>query len=166
VGIRGLPFVAASKALSRYYAVGILTMLYDAWKQIARSRRDELALIDLSDGRRWTFAQLETAGEAGGTEAQVVYPSGAGAEFVFDVLRAWRTGRVVCPLDQGHAAPDLPPLPRGWVHLKTSSGSAGTPQMIAFTANQLAADPHNIVAAMGLRPDWPNLGVISLAHLP
>jgi acyl-CoA synthetase (AMP-forming)/AMP-acid ligase II len=28
----------------------------------------------------------------------------------------------------------------------------------------LAADAGNIVATMGLRPDWPNLGVISLAH--
>ena len=36
--------------------------------------------------------------------------------------------------------------------------------MIAFTADQLTADAENIVATMGLRPDWPNLGVISLAH--
>jgi acyl-CoA synthetase (AMP-forming)/AMP-acid ligase II len=28
----------------------------------------------------------------------------------------------------------------------------------------LAADADNIVAAMGLRPEWPNLGVISMAH--
>jgi len=35
---------------------------------------------------------------------------------------------------------------------------------VAFAAEQLAADPENIVATMGLRPDWPNLGVISLAH--
>ena len=35
---------------------------------------------------------------------------------------------------------------------------------MAFTAEQLAADAENIVATMGLRPDWPNLGVISMAH--
>ncbi|HUD82345.1 MAG TPA: AMP-binding protein, partial [Candidatus Saccharimonadales bacterium] len=139
-------------------------MLYAAWQETARSRRDELALIDLGDGRRWTFAQLEAAGEAGAANGPVIYPSGDGCEFIFDVLRAWRMGRVVCPLDQGHAAPVLPPLPPGWVHLKTSSGSAGPPQMIAFTAGQLAADAQNIVATMGLRADWPNLGVISLAH--
>ncbi len=139
-------------------------MLYAAWQKIARSRGDELALTDLGDGRRWTFGQLEAKGEAGAAEAPVVYPSGGGPEFIFDVLRAWRCGRVVCPLDQGQAAPALPPLPPEWVHLKTSSGSAGPPQMIAFTAAQLAADPRNIVAAMGLRADWPNLGVISLAH--
>jgi len=36
--------------------------------------------------------------------------------------------------------------------------------MVAFTAEQLRADADQIVATMGLRPDWPNLGVISMAH--
>ena len=36
--------------------------------------------------------------------------------------------------------------------------------MVAFTAEQLAADAENIMVTMGLRPDWPNLGVISLAY--
>ena len=36
--------------------------------------------------------------------------------------------------------------------------------MVAFTAAQLMADAENIVTTMGLRPDWPNLGVLSLAH--
>jgi acyl-coenzyme A synthetase/AMP-(fatty) acid ligase len=36
--------------------------------------------------------------------------------------------------------------------------------MIGFTAAQLVADVDNIMTTMGLRPDWPNLGVISLAH--
>jgi acyl-coenzyme A synthetase/AMP-(fatty) acid ligase len=35
---------------------------------------------------------------------------------------------------------------------------------VAFTTEQLAADADNIVATMGLRAEWPNLGVISLAH--
>jgi len=33
-----------------------------------------------------------------------------------------------------------------------------------MTARQLAADARNIVRSMGLRPEWPNLAVISLAH--
>ncbi|HEX4119122.1 MAG TPA: class I adenylate-forming enzyme family protein [Verrucomicrobiae bacterium] len=140
-------------------------MLYAAWKEIARSRGGELALVDVAAGREWTFAQLEAEGERRSAEEAVIYPCGAGGEFIFDVLRAWRANRVVCPLDQGQAAPALPPLPRGWLHLKTSSGtSTGTPQMIAFTEAQLAADARNIVETMGMRPDWPNLGVISLAH--
>jgi acyl-coenzyme A synthetase/AMP-(fatty) acid ligase len=40
----------------------------------------------------------------------------------------------------------------------------GVPRAVVFTQAQLAADAENIVATMGLRPDWPNLGVISLAY--
>jgi acyl-CoA synthetase (AMP-forming)/AMP-acid ligase II len=50
------------------------------------------------------------------------------------------------------------------VHLKMTSATTGAARLVAFTAEQLAADAENIVATMGLRPDWPNLGVISLAH--
>jgi acyl-coenzyme A synthetase/AMP-(fatty) acid ligase len=40
----------------------------------------------------------------------------------------------------------------------------GAPRTVAFTEEQLAADAGNIVATMGLRSDWPNLGVISMAY--
>jgi acyl-coenzyme A synthetase/AMP-(fatty) acid ligase len=50
------------------------------------------------------------------------------------------------------------------VHLKLTSATTGTPRLVAFTAEQLAADADNIVRSMGLRPDWPNLAIISLAH--
>lgn len=36
--------------------------------------------------------------------------------------------------------------------------------MVALTGEQLAADAANIVQTMGLRPDWPNIAAISLAH--
>jgi acyl-CoA synthetase (AMP-forming)/AMP-acid ligase II len=140
-------------------------MLYAAWKEVARSRSHELALTDLGDGRQWTFAQLAEEGERRATEDAVIYPSGAGAGFILDILGAWREGCVLCPLELGQAALVLPQLPQEWAHLKTSSGtSSGTPQIIAFTAAQLAADARNIVDTMGLRADWPNLGVVSLAH--
>ncbi len=45
-----------------------------------------------------------------------------------------------------------------------TSATGGAPRMVAFTGEELVADADNIVATMGLRPDWPNLGVISLAH--
>ncbi|MBI5383336.1 MAG: long-chain fatty acid--CoA ligase [Verrucomicrobia bacterium] len=58
----------------------------------------------------------------------------------------------------------IPLPPAHCVHLKTTSASTGVARVIAFTGEQLAADAENIVATMGLRPDWPNLGAISLAH--
>ena len=97
-------------------------------------------------------------------ESTVVYPQGHAAEFIFAVLRAWRANAVVCPLEPDQAPPPVPLPPAPCVHLKTTSATTGLPRTIAFTAEQLAADAENIVATMGLRPDWPNLGVISMAH--
>jgi acyl-CoA synthetase (AMP-forming)/AMP-acid ligase II len=55
-------------------------------------------------------------------------------------------------------------LPEGCVHLKLTSATTAAARLVAFTAEQLAADAAQIVAGMGLRANWPNLGVISLAH--
>ncbi|HWD18925.1 MAG TPA: fatty acid--CoA ligase family protein [Verrucomicrobiae bacterium] len=136
-------------------------MLYAAWQEIVRSRPNELALADLGSGERWTFRQLAEAVQAAET---AVCPSGHGSAFILQTLAAWRSGQPVCALEPGQAAPLINGLPAGCIHVKISSGSAGAPRLIAFTAEQLQADARQIVATMGLRPDWPNLGVISLAH--
>jgi long-chain acyl-CoA synthetase len=140
-------------------------MLYERWRQIAQEHRNEIALQDVALSGRWTFAQLAAATESGSSGAgTVVYPQGATAEFIFTVLRGWRSGKVVCPLETGQSPPVFQQLPTDCTHLKTTSATTGTPRFVAFTDGQLAADAHNIVATMGLRSDWPNLGVISLAH--
>jgi acyl-coenzyme A synthetase/AMP-(fatty) acid ligase len=139
-------------------------MLYAAWKETARSHGEELALIDLGSGRQWSFRQLAEEAENLPAPEPIIFPSGQGHEFIFEVLRAWHHGRTVCPLDGGQQPPSLEKWPDGCVHFKTTSGSLGAPQIIAFTGAQLQADAANITAAMGLRSDWPNLGVISLAH--
>jgi len=140
-------------------------MLYERWRQIVREHRHERALCDLASGRSWTFGQFDAAAESTAVTADtILFPQGISSDFVFTVLRAWRAGKVTCPLEAGQTAPDLSRLPSGSVHLKTTSATADGPRLIAFTAEQLAADADNIVATMGLRPDWPNLGVISLAH--
>src|SRR5437879_2752521 len=140
-------------------------MLYELWRQIVREHRHERALCDLASGRSWTFGQFDAAVESTAVTADaILFPQGISADFVFTVLRAWRAGKVTCPLEPGQTAPGFSRLPSGSVHLKTTSATTGAPRLIAFTAEQLAADADNIVATMGLRPDWPNLGVISLAH--
>ena len=140
-------------------------MLYERWLEIAQARRDELALRDLTTGRDWTFAQLAAAGETPPLHCEpLVFPRGNSAEFLLAVLRAWRLGQVICPLETGQPPPGFAHFPEGCVHLKLTSASTGAARAVAFTAGQLAADAANIVATMGLRPDWPNLGVISLAH--
>ena len=140
-------------------------MLYERWRDIANERRNELALHDLSRGLCWTFAQLRATAESWPwLEGDIICPRGHSAAFICSLLSAWRAGKVVCPLESGQAAPTVAPPPEGCVHLKWTSGTATASQLVAFTAEQLAADAAQIVLAMGLRPDWPNLGVISLAH--
>ena len=94
----------------------------------------------------------------------MIHPQGNSPEFIITVLQAWRRRAVVCPLDAHHqllaVSPPLPPC----CHLKITQVSTGVPRTVAFTGEQLVADAENIVATMGLRPDWPNLGVISLAY--
>jgi acyl-coenzyme A synthetase/AMP-(fatty) acid ligase len=140
-------------------------MLYDRWRQVAAARAGETALLDAASRERWTFRRL--AGEAektdpGGTDPR--HPRGTGASFVLAVLRAWRAGAFTCPLEAGQLEPAIPVPPPGIVHLKLTSATTGAPRLVAFTAEQLAADADNIVRTMGLRPDWPNLAAISLAH--
>ena len=141
-------------------------MLYERWRQIAREQGCELALRDRSTARNWTFAQLAAEAEKDSVEgaSAIAYPQGLSADFIVGVLRAWRQRAVVCPLEIGQAPLALSSTPPECIHLKFTSASTGGPRVVAVTAAQLAADADNIVATMGLRPDWPNLGVISLAH--
>jgi long-chain acyl-CoA synthetase len=140
-------------------------MLYDRWRQIAQERGHALALCDLAAGRAWSFAQLAAQAETTpSAEGPMVYPQGHPAQFILALLAAWRANVVVCPLEPDQQPPQVPVPPWPCCHLKTTSATGGLPRGVAFRAEQLAADPDNIVATMGLRPDWPNLGVISLAH--
>src|SRR5436190_419321 len=141
------------------------TMLYERWRKIAREYENEFALRDLALGQEWTFGQLAKLTEkAELPKAALAYPEGSGAEFVFSVLRAWRAGQVVCPLESGQKPPRVRSIPPGVVHLKLTSATTGAQKLVALTPPQLMADAENIVATMGLRAEWPNLGVISLAH--
>ena len=140
-------------------------MLYEHWQKVTQSRRNTVALRDLASGRSWTFAQLDRESETPlPDDAPMVFPQGHSPEFIFAVLRAWRRGKVVCPLEPHHQPLAVPPPPAPCCHLKTTPASTGVPRAVAFTAEQLIADAENIVATMGLRPDWPNLGVISMAY--
>jgi long-chain acyl-CoA synthetase len=150
--------------LPNYPQATKLQMLYERWRQVAHQNRARLALLDLPSNRSWTFRQLLEESERECAGENIVFPQGQQTQFVLTLLRAWRSGRVVCPLEPGQPPPSLSNLPNGCAHLKTTSATTGSPSLIAFTQEQLAADADNIVATMKLRPEWPNLGVISLAH--
>lgn len=140
-------------------------MLYERWREVVRDRTHEVALREPASERCWTFGQLDRQVENLVTGAsELVCPQGNSADFVFAVLCGWRQGSVVCPLEPYDRPPSIPLPPSRCRHLKTIAATNGALQAVAFTEEQLADDVENIVATMGLRPDWPNLGVISLAH--
>ncbi|MGD0816022.1 MAG: class I adenylate-forming enzyme family protein [Verrucomicrobiota bacterium] len=140
-------------------------MLYERWHETVKARHNDLALRDLASNRHWTFAELFAAGEARPADAaEIVCPQGHSPEFITSLIAAWRTGKIACPLEAGQTSPDIVSPGKECAHLKLTSGTTDTPRLIAFTGEQIAADAAQIVSAMGLRPDWPNLGVISLAH--
>ena len=142
-----------------------MTMLYERWREIAKVRGREIALRDLGAERAWTFAQLLDESDRSCNSGETwAFPRGNGAEFVLEVLRGWRHGLVVCSLEATDPTPNLPTPPRDIAHVKRTSATTGAARHVLFTADQIAADAANIVATMGLRPEWPNLGAISLAH--
>src|SRR5262245_60889747 len=101
-------------------------MLYERWQQVAHECQRETALIDASLGKRWTFAQLAQVCDSARKEPSgVSFPQGISTEFIFSVLRAWRTGNVVCPLEDGQRPATLTDLLPGCIHLKTTSASTG-----------------------------------------
>lgn len=140
-------------------------MLHARWRETVRRSPDATALVDTASGRSWTFSGLDAAvPHAPATTGPWAFPRGCSADFILSVIAGWRDGLAVCPLEPGQPDPVLPAPPSWAAHLKFTSGSTGQPRGIAFTAAQLAADADHIVSTMGLRPDWPNLGVLSLAH--
>ncbi len=140
-------------------------MLYERWQKVVRERSNEIALRDLASSQSWTFSQLDGQSEPAlpGAPA-IVFPQGHSPQFVITVLKAWRSGRTVCPLELQQTPPHIPPPPGSICHLKITPAGTGARRVVAFTEDQLAADAENIVMTMGLRPDWPNLGVISMAY--
>jgi acyl-CoA synthetase (AMP-forming)/AMP-acid ligase II len=140
-------------------------MLYERWRQMSADRRDTIALSDVASGRNWTFGELFYAGEKQRIgPADTAFPQGHSPGFILGLLAAWRENKIVCPLETGQSPPEISSIPEKCVHLKSTSATGGRARFVAFTAEQLMADAENIVSTMGLRPDWPNLGVISLAH--
>jgi acyl-CoA synthetase (AMP-forming)/AMP-acid ligase II len=139
-------------------------MLYDRWLEIAREFAAERALIDVPGDRTWTFAQLARAVDAMDSGPGPVFPQGNTPRFVMELLRGWRDGKVVCPVETGQAPPNLPEFSSEIRHVKMTSGTTGAPRAILFTETQIAADAANIVETMKLSWKAPNLAFISLAH--
>ncbi|MCB1230132.1 MAG: long-chain fatty acid--CoA ligase [Verrucomicrobiae bacterium] len=144
--------------------------LYAAWKSARDAAgADSWALSDLKTGRHWTFGDIQATVDslAPCDSGDIRFPVGYSVDLVFETLRAWRDGALLCPVESEGSEPDatvFEGLPDETVHVKITSGSTGRPRLVRFLGPDLAADARKIVATMGLRSEWPNLGVISMAH--
>jgi len=134
--------------------------LHNRWLETVELHRDSIAVTEAASGRTFTFSDLERS-----NATPTLFPSGTGVEFIEQTLASWRADIATCPIEPSTSPEiDLSDLPEGIAHIKTTSGSTGTPRLVLFTADQIAADAQNIVTTMGLSPTSPNIGVISMAH--
>ncbi len=139
--------------------------LYARWLSVAATRDTEMAVRELTSGREWSFADLRDLARTAPPSPAILYSTARGIDLILDVLRTWRDGTVLVADDgSGGGPPSRWVVEPGICHLKITSGSTGVPRYVRFRAEQLAADAAQIVATMGLCAEWPNLGVISMAH--
>ena len=138
-------------------------MLYLRWLETSRSFADHPAILD-GDGVT-TFAGLAAAVEAAPKAPIPVIARTGDLRFFIDILRAWRDGVAVIPVERDAPDPILHrPPPAETRLIKYTPGASGIPRAIFLNDTQVIADAARIVGAMGLSPDVPNLAVVSLAH--
>ncbi|BCX48965.1 acyl-CoA synthetase ligase [Haloferula helveola] len=138
-------------------------MLLPRWQETHARFRDRPALFDGDDVV--SFDDLARALEGIPVATAPVIASGSALDIALATLRGWRDHQPVLPLEKpGAIELDSASIPEGIAHLKLTPGSDGQPRTVRFTADQIAADADRLVAAMGLRPEVPNLATISLSH--
>ncbi len=138
-------------------------MLYLRWLETSRRYGKRPAIF--GNGQVVSFADLAgRAASAPAAEGPVIARSG-GPDFFVEVLRGWRDGQAVIPVERDGSDPILAKSPpAGTALVKYTPGATGIPRGIFFNAPQVVADCDRLVRAMALSPAAPNLAVISLAH--
>jgi len=138
-------------------------MPYLRWLETSRRFASRPAIFE-GDGVM-TFSDLAAAVSAAPPATGPVIARSGGVGFFLDILRAWRDGQAVIPVERDAAEPVLHiPPPAGACLVKHTPGASGIPRGIFFDAAQVEADGDRLCAAMGMTPEVPNLSVISLAH--
>lgn len=138
-------------------------MLFSRWQETLGRYRERVAVIDGTDV--WTFAELADQLEMAPRAKSPVLARGGVAEIAVAVLRGWRDGQPVLPMEKEAPDPELPVIfPEGTAHLKLTPGIAGKPRAVFFSEEQIAADADRLADAMGLRHELPNLAAASVTH--
>jgi long-chain acyl-CoA synthetase len=138
-------------------------MLYPRWLETSRRFASQPAIYD--GGTVLTFADLAAAlALRPRAKGPVIARTGTPAFFI-EILRAWRDGQAVIPVEKDAPEPILKRPPLGETRLvKYTPGASGVPRGIFLNDAQIMADADQLVVTMGLSPSVPNLAVISLSH--
>lgn len=138
-------------------------MPYLRWLETSRRFASRPAIFE--GGNVLTFADLAAAVSTAPRSSGPVIARSGSMDFFVETLRAWRDGQAVIPVEHDATEPILStPPPAGTCLVKYTPGASGIPRGIFFNAAQMEADGDRLCAAMDLKPDVPNLSVISLAH--
>ena len=138
-------------------------MPYLRWLETSRRFANFPAIFD--GDKIITFADLAEAVRVAPRVLSPVIARTGGIGFFVEILRAWRDGQAVIPVEREAPDPILYcPPPPGTCLVKYTPGASGIPRGIFFGGSQVTADGDRIISAMGLSPETPNLAVISLAH--
>lgn len=138
-------------------------MLYHRWLETSRRFAGRPAIHD--GGNVLTFAELAAAVETTPRALQPVIARTGNVSFFVEILRAWRDGQAVIPVEKDAPEPALLRAPTEDIRLvKYTPGASGIPRGIFLSGSQVMADADCLVSAMNLAPGTPNLAVISLAH--
>lgn len=138
-------------------------MPYLRWLETSRRHANRPAIFD--GDRVVTFADLAAAVSLAPTATGPVIARSGSIDFFVEILRAWRDGQAVIPVERDAPEPVLlRPPPEETCLVKYTPGASGIPRGIFLNAAQVVADGDRLVDAMGLSPATPNLAVISPAH--
>ncbi len=138
-------------------------MPYPRWLETSRRFADHPAIFE--GGGIVTFGELAKAVDRTPIAVSPVIARTGSMEFFVEILRAWRDGQAVIPVERDAPEPLLHrPPPAGTALVKYTPGACGVPRGIFLSTGQVEADGDRIVAAMGLSPSVPNLAVISPSH--
>ena len=138
-------------------------MLYLRWLETSKRFADRPAVFD--GGNEVSFGQLAALAEAAPPATGPVIARTGGIGFFIEILRAWRDGQAVVPVEKDSPEPSLAQEPGPEVRLvKHTPGASGIPRGIFFSAPQILADADRLIHAMRLTPEQPNLAVLSLSH--
>ena len=138
-------------------------MLYLRWLETSRRFAKQPAIYD--GGKVLTFAGLAAAVQTTAPARKPVIARTGNSSFFVEILRAWRDGQAVIPVEKDAPEPVMRRAPTPDIRLvKYTPGASGVPRGIFLSGPQVMADADRLVAAMDLTPAIPNLAVLSLAH--